>query len=608
MGPTAGISPSDACLMLSLLVGVVGVITFPATPRRPAEMARILMDGVIMGGSALFFASLTLFPQIVGPGGDLGSRAVPLLVPVIDIVVATAALLLYLRRNPSDGPFLGLLSIGFVLFSVSDFSSAIVSVDGPFSFGSIADIGWVAGYLVIALGVYSAFGRLGTKSGTREGSFVVGTALMFAVFIVAAVTNLVKDQTDTLSNISAMLWLLVLLAVVGRQVSLIFDNQRMHHVLENRVTTVTEQADLMLKSVADGIYGVNRVGVVTFANPVAIRLLGYDEADLIGRDAHTLFHGPGANGYPFPELDCYITRAISNGVVTTAEEDNYLRADGHLIPVEVTASPTTDHGDPIGAVVAFRDITHRREVDQLKDEFVSIVSHELRTPLTSIHGSLALLAGGALGEQSAAAKRMTTVALASSNRLNRLINDILEVEQIHSGVMKMDIEPHVARQLVEAAVAQVDLLAKDAHVTFDLGPLEGEVAADGDRTQQTLINLLDNAVKFAPPGSVIHVYTESVGLFIQFVIADAGRGIPSDKLDAVFQRFIQVDSSDSREHGGTGLGLAVCRSIVERLGGRIWAENNPDGGATLKFTLPHTPAPASALAVASGSQATSKVR
>jgi PAS domain S-box-containing protein len=349
---------------------------------------------------------------------------------------------------------------------------------------------------------------------------------------------------------------------------------------------MTQRSDLMLNSVGDGIYGVDRSGRVTFVNPVGARTLGVAADDLIGVSAHATFHAPAPSGQPFPEEHCYISEAISHGVVTAAESDSYVRADGGLVPVEVTASPTTNEGEPVGAVVVFRDITQRLVVDRLKEEFVSIVSHELRTPLTSIRGSLALLANGALGDLTPAARRMATVALDSSIRLDRLINDILEVERIHSGVMPMDVEEHHARDLINAAIDQVELLAQRADIRLEVAEADGIVVADGDRTQQTLINLLDNAIKFSPPHSVVTIATRPLGAYLEFTIVDAGRGIPIQKLDSVFKRFEQVDSSDARDRGGTGLGLAISRSIVERLGGRIWAENNADRGATLSFTLP----------------------
>jgi signal transduction histidine kinase len=129
-------------------------------------------------------------------------------------------------------------------------------------------------------------------------------------------------------------------------------------------------------------------------------------------------------------------------------------------------------------------------------------------------------------------------------------------------------------------------MAASAGVRVEIGAVAGEVNADADRVVQTLVNLVGNAIKFSPRGGLVTVRARKRGAYVEFRISDQGRGIPEDKLEAIFGRFEQVDSSDAREKGGFGLGLAISRSLVERLGGRLWAENNPDGGATFRFTLP----------------------
>ena len=163
----------------------------------------------------------------------------------------------------------------------------------------------------------------------------------------------------------------------------------------------------------------------------------------------------------------------------------------------------------------------------------------------------------------------------------------------------MDLAPHEARTLIEAAVGQVQVIAEDAGVHVNIGRTEGQVYADADRVVQTLLNLLSNAIKFSHPGGYVSVRSGPQGDFVEFDIRDDGRGIPEDALDQIFSRFHQVDSSDAREKGGSGLGLSISRSIVERLGGRIWAQNNAGAGATFRFTLP-TPAPADGVPAAHG--------
>jgi PAS domain S-box-containing protein len=590
-------TPSDAALVLALVAGAAGLANFPLAKRRPADLTRMILDGTILGGSSLFVVSVTLFPRIL-ENAD-GSSAFSLVVPVADVVIATVATLLFFRGAPQDRPILGLAAAGFICYTVSDFIYAVQfsAQGGAFTFGSATDLGWIIGYALIALATRSP-GSDASPAGESpvERSPVAGTVVMFTLFGVAAVLILVKRNSEDLTPASAALWVVVLLAVMARQILLVLDNEQLRRGLEQLVdertrllNQVSQQSDLLLTSVGDGIYGVDRTGEVTFVNPAAARALGYSANELIGRKAHATFHDNQPDGTPFPVQGCYITEAIQSQKVASGEEDNYRRADGLSIPVEVTATPLVEEGLAIGAVVVFRDVTQRREVDRMKSEFVSMVSHELRTPLTAIRGSLGLIAGGALGELSPSAAHMVDIALVSSERLSRLINQILDIERIESGMQPMDLATHRAKALVKAAVGQVQVLAAEAGVRVSVGRTEGLVYADADRVVQTLLNLLGNAIKFSHPGGRVSVRSRSRGAFVEFAIRDDGRGIPEDKLDRIFSRFEQVDSSDAREKGGSGLGLSISRSIVERLGGRIWAINNAGAGATFLFTLPASP-------------------
>jgi len=584
---------SDLILLLGLLIGVAGLARFPLARRRLTDISRMALDGFVLGGSILFLANVTVFPQILDPSDRSG--AVLLIVPIVDVVIATIATLLFLRGAPKDRPPLGLAAIGFACYALSDIAYAVqVSQNGAHTLGSITDLGWILGYALIALAVRSP-GSEASPHGERpvEPSSVLGTVVVFGLFLVGVVISVIRLNAETLTAGSAVLWFVVLLAVLGRQIVLTVDNDRLRQILERRVSErnrslrqVTQQSDLLVNSVGDGIYGVDREGLVTFVNPAAAHTLGYRPDKLIGRNAHVTFHESQDDGSPFPADRCYVTEAIRDQVATNSEEDTYRRADGRAIPVELTATPLIEDDRAIGAVVVFRDVTQRREVDRLKGEFVSMVSHELRTPLTAIRGSLGLIAGGAMGELTPSAARMVQIALVSSERLTRLINEILDIERIESGVLPMELGAHSVRGLLDAAVGQVQVIAEDSGVRVRVAGAEGEVYADPDRVVQTLLNLLGNALKFSPPGTEVTLHAATRGTFVEFSIRDQGRGIPADKLDQVFARFEQVDSSDAREKGGSGLGLAISRSIVERLGGRIWAENNPSGGATFRFTLP----------------------
>lgn len=579
----------------ALLLGMTALVFFPSVRRRRFELGRMILDGLVIGGSALTISSILVFPEVLSAGSKSGLTGLAVLIlPITDVALATLAVLLIVRSSREDRPALALVSSGFVLYAVADLAYAVLTARHTFSFGTPVDVGWIAGYLLIALAArHPAAGVAHPDGVPKEASPVAGTVVTFAVFLTAALVRVFSLRPSDLGVTSSVLWMCVLLAVTARQVLLITDNERLRQSLERRVSErtadlrrLTRRSELLLRSVADGIYGVDRSGLITFANPVAADILGYRAEDLIGKDAHVSFHAVQEDGTAWPAESCYITEAVRDAVVTHAEEDVYVRADGRRLPVEVTASPlSTDHSVE-GAVVVFRDITQRREVDRLKSEFVSIVSHELRTPLTSIRGSLGLLAGGALGTLPPGANRMIDIALDSSERLTRLINDILDIERIESGALPMETGDYRADELIESAASQVQILAAEAEVQVTRGIVNGRVHADADRVVQTLINLLGNAIKFSPPGSEVMVSAAPRGALVQFTVSDHGRGIPSDKLESVFSRFEQVDSSDAREKGGTGLGLAISRSLVERLGGRIWAEHNRDGGSRFCFTLP----------------------
>ncbi len=242
-------------------------------------------------------------------------------------------------------------------------------------------------------------------------------------------------------------------------------------------------------------------------------------------------------------------------------------------------------------------LTQRSELDMLKDEFISTVSHELRTPLTSIRGALGLLSSGVIGDVDAKAQNLLRIAVTNTDRLIRLINDILDLERMESGRAPLQIRRCSLRELAQQAIETMNTMAETSTVHIELAPLTpAQITAadslffdgDADRILQVLTNLLSNAIKFSPPASTVRVFTEATADSILFKVSDEGRGIPSDKLDSIFDRFQQVEPSDARQKGGTGLGLAICRSIVQQHSGSIWAQSNLGPGSTLYVMLPRT--------------------
>ncbi len=264
---------------------------------------------------------------------------------------------------------------------------------------------------------------------------------------------------------------------------------------------------------------------------------------------------------------------------------NYHR-DGSIVQCEWYNSAFTNERGEMESVLSLAlDVTHRDRVERMKNEFIAVVSHELRTPLTSIHGSLGMLASGLLDNQPAKAKRLVEIAAHSTKRLVRLINDILDIERIESGKVKMVGAIWNVSDLIATAIDTVQPLADKAGVGLTTQPISENICVDADRIVQTLTNLLSNAIKFSPPGSTVVCAVEREPEYVRFEIRDRGRGIPADKLESIFERFQQVDSSDARNHEGTGLGLAICRSIVQQHSGQIWAESVLSEGSTFCFRL-----------------------
>lgn len=586
---------SIASLVIALLLSIVALLSFPVARRRGVELLVVLLDGVVAGGAFLLIASATAFSALLESDTATTTldQVTGVAFPVLDVLLATVAVLLVVRANAADRVLFQLVAAAFLLYAASDLAYAVRTNSGDFYFGTLLDVGWILGYLVLGLATATPL-RPGTRSvvSTRVAD-AVGTTLVFTVLLAATLVQVLFGGSGRLETAQAVLWVVIVAAAGVRQVLLTADNNALRRGLERRVAEQTDdlrrmarQNEVLVTSVGDGVYGVDAHGRVTFVNPSAAEALGYRPDELTGRLAHDVFHAAQDDGTPYPWSQCYVYEAISLGAVASAEDDEYVRADGTRFPVEITAAPLVDDSEVRGAVVVFRDVTQRREVDRMKDEFLSVVSHELRTPLTSIRGSLGLLAGGRMGELPERAAKLVDVATQSTERLTRLINDLLDLERMQSGSRPMEDSVLDARHLLDTAVHQIEGLATQLGVAVEVTAADGRVHADEDRVIQTLLNLIGNAVKFSERDAVVRVDAHVDGPEVHFRVSDDGRGIPADLLEAVFDRFQQVDSSDTRQKGGTGLGLTISKGIVARLGGRIWLESELGHGTTAHFTLP----------------------
>jgi PAS domain S-box-containing protein len=321
-------------------------------------------------------------------------------------------------------------------------------------------------------------------------------------------------------------------------------------------------------------------GQVLEANSAFARLFGYELAEVVGR--------------PFVDVIAPESRdLLAQRMAARVEKPIELRGrlkDGDTFDIELTLRPIAYKGqDALGCVV--RDITERKEVERLKNEFVSIVSHELRTPLTSIRGSLGLMEGGAAGELPAKARDLVRIARQNADRLIRLINDILDLEKIESGKIQLQIEQLDPKELVESTVAELRGMAQLYKVGMETRiDCADAIAGDRDRVVQVLTNLLSNAIKFSPEGGTVTVALSSGAPgFLRCAVEDLGQGIAPEARERLFIRFEQLEPVNTRRRGGTGLGLAISRSLVEQQGGRIGVDSTVGKGSTFWFELPLVP-------------------
>ena len=355
-----------------------------------------------------------------------------------------------------------------------------------------------------------------------------------------------------------------------------------------RETTMLQQA--ILNSAAYSIISTTVDGTILTFNRAAEAMLGYRAEDVIGKCNPGLFHDAEEIARRAEEMSEELGRRIEPGFevfVAKARQDvpderewTYVRKDGSTLPVRLSVTALREASGKIdGYLGVAYNVSERKKIDRMKNEFVSTVSHELRTPLTSIRGSLGLIAGGIAGELPPQAAELVQIAHKNSERLVRLINDILDIEKIESGKMHFDLSVQPLLPLVQQALEANHGFAGQYGVTIRLASSadDARVRIDGDRLIQVVTNLVSNAVKFSPPQSEVTVSVDRRPGGVRVAVTDRGPGIPEEFRDRIFQKFSQADSSDTRQKGGTGLGLAITKSLVETMGGRIDFETSAAG-------------------------------
>jgi len=361
-----------------------------------------------------------------------------------------------------------------------------------------------------------------------------------------------------------------LLAMTGR-----------NYQVANLVARRTAELGGILTTAIEAIITLDANGKIETINPAGETLFGYASTEIVGESINTI-------------IPDFFTGSTSHSnrtadMAAAGRRDAYaIRKDNTNVLIELAVSAVAIPDRTLYTVI-IHDLTERQKIDRMKDEFVSTVSHELRTPLTSIKGVLGLIVGGALDNAPERIKAMLKVADDNCDRLGRLINDLLEFNKLKLSESELQLRPVSVNALIDKTINANQGYAVKYGVLYSWKPSEEAdvyVNGDEDKLVQALSNLLSNAVKYSPRDGQVLVSTSHTSTEVRIAISDAGPGIPLEFQDRVFEKFSQADSSDTRRVGGTGLGMAITRSLVEQHGGRIGFVSLPGQGTTFHIDLP----------------------
>jgi PAS domain S-box-containing protein len=351
---------------------------------------------------------------------------------------------------------------------------------------------------------------------------------------------------------------------LGRRAAVAVDNARLYRAAEERA-----RAAVVVQHVADGVLLVDQRGIIRLWNPAAEHITGLAPGDTIGRSTAEVFT-------PWEAIADLVARGEPR------PETQPLEINGRELWLSITGVAFEG-----GTVFAFRDLTAERAVDKLKSDFVSTVSHELRTPLAAIYGAALTLRREdvPLGEPQRSG--LLEVIASESDRLARIVNDILWASRLESGTMQTTIQKcdgvEIARSVVDTARHYIP---PNIQLTIKAPKNAPLVAADPDKARQVLTNLVDNAVKYSPDGGKVTVEITVAGPQLRYAVRDQGLGVPPAEHRRIFEKFYRLDPNLTRGVGGTGLGLYISRELLERMGGRIWVESSGSGGSTFFAELP----------------------
>jgi PAS domain S-box-containing protein len=335
------------------------------------------------------------------------------------------------------------------------------------------------------------------------------------------------------------------------------------------------QAALVLSHIADGVFLVDREGIVRLWNEAAARLTGIQAAEIVGRAASDVLPG-------WADVAPLVRLGSSEQPGSAAVQSLPLDVRGRELWVGVSGVEFDE-----GIVYAFRDLTAERDIDTLKTEFLATASHELRNPLAAVYGAAMTLQRTDLNLDQASRERLLEIVSSEAHRLTRIVEDILWATRVDSGRLEIAVQQFDPLEVMNGIVESAKTHLADGVALALTAPSElPTMVGDADKVRQVLSNLIDNAVKYSPDGGRVEVLVEPQERRLLFAVRDEGLGIPPVEQSRIFEKFYRLDPNLTRGVGGTGLGLYICRELVQRMGGRIWVASADGEGSTFFFDLP----------------------
>ncbi len=345
----------------------------------------------------------------------------------------------------------------------------------------------------------------------------------------------------------------------------------------------------MIESTADGIAITDSQGKILLMNSAAGKMLLYNPKDVTGKDYAETVQAADINGELIPNDKRPLKTVLKTGQSLTNHSANYyLRSDNTKFPAAITTSPIILNNRIIGAIITFRDVSHEKEIDRMKTEFLSLASHQLRTPLSAIRWFLEMLLAGDAGKLNLEQEEFIHNINESNNRMIQLVNDLLNITRIESGRIIIDPKPTDLGKLIQEVIAElrpkIDL--KKQKIILSFHPDLSEVNVDPNLIRAVYLNLINNASKYTPELGEITVIVSKRGDEIISQVSDTGLGIPLNEQKRIFEKFFRGSNIVKRETDGTGLGLYLVKAIISSSHGRIWFKSEQNKGTTFWFSLP----------------------